>query len=350
MNKPLTEELQLLLAEYLQCFVTLRSPQSYPGSVSLIQDYEKIKDHSDADRFFGTYGVGNTVFVSDKPFERIKAYELLTYILKSYDSDQYTKIHKGTPYYFIAWTAYQSGNFEKALFYMDSAVSEDLRIYEARGKKETPALSFFLLRDTAPATGLLTLHVSVNVAIQNTFSQYYSDSNQSLLKEVFINKFVEPILFGDIRQRSVLTALYGFFLEFELFHRQIYLRSADGGSIEPFVNHLFKGARILESILKLKGKGSSLEDLIKNLEQLGVNNTLLKGNRTLNSALTTYHDLKSKGEKFQDYNFATAYIIRNTTGHSLVWSDGFKEDDSYSTLYKSLVNSILWGINKLWLE
>lgn len=351
MNKQISPDQHSLLAEYLRYYMRLRSDLNYPGNLAMLNDFENVNDWSSSDAFFERYGVGNKVTGEDQPFERAKAYELLLYVLRDYNSDQYFRIHKGTPFYFLAWTTYQFADFEKALFYMDAAVSEDLRLQNKKKEFRTPAISFFLLEQMPQAAGFLTLHVSLNIVITDILRHFSQDSGLSIKTEKFVSEFVKPILYSDGKNRSVLTALYGFLLEHELYKRQVLLRSIDGGSIEPFIDHLFKGARILESLLKMKGKGNNLEKLIVSLPELEVKASHLKGNKkSLISAMNLYNKLKSEMERFQNYTFAASYIIRNTTGHSLLWPDEFKSVSFYSTLYKCLTDAIFWSISKLWIE
>jgi hypothetical protein len=355
MNLQLSPDLQSLLGEYFKYFVRLRPNVQYPGSIPLIKDYKKINNHIDADRFFEKYGVGNKIIVTENPLERTAAYELLLYILNSYEEKQFSKIHKGTPYYFIAWTAYQSSFFEKALFYMDAAVSEDLKIYEKRGKKTTPSMSFFLLEENKESVGFFTLDVNNSSIFTKTLREFSSNSKLEFKREDFIEMFVKPILFGDNKHRSLLTALYGFFLEYQIYERQVFLRSSDGGSIEPFLNHLLKGARILESILELKsGKMLNLYQKIAKLKsQIEITQKHFDSNgalKTLEHAKNSFNELSANGNTFQDCNFVPSYIIRNTTGHSLLWTDEFKTNQSYLILYQCLTNSILWSIYKLWIS
>lgn len=334
MKNILTQELQQLLGEYLEYFVKLRSATEYPGSIQLIEDYESITTFTEGDIFFGKYGVGNKTFAVENPFERSVAYEVLLYILQKYDKTQFNKIHKGTPYYFIAWTSFQIGDYEKALFYMDAAVSEDLRAHGRREGYTTPSLSFFLLENLPQAAGFLTLHTNLNAVMIENINQFQIETSINVEMKDFVQRFIRPILYdSDSKSRSVITALYGFLLESRLLKRQVFLRSPDGGSIEPFINHLFKGARILESVLKLKFNGSNLESAVSKLHLLKVNTNLFKGNKSLASALETYEKYKSQGKSFQDCNFSASYIIRNTTGHSLIWSDEFKSEETYLTLY-----------------
>ena len=43
------------------------------------------------------------------------------------DRKKYAAVHKGTPFYFLMWTAFDLRNYERALYYLDAAISEDVR-------------------------------------------------------------------------------------------------------------------------------------------------------------------------------------------------------------------------------
>jgi len=346
----LTPELHSLLSDYLNDFVTLRSHTDYSGSLSLIEEYEALNPGEGND-FFEKYGVGNVVIGINRPLERSQAYERLLYLLHEYDSEHYLKIHKGTPYYFIGWTAFQFFDFDRSLFYMDAAVSEDLRLFDPKQRQlETPAISFFLLKDQQRLTGIFQ-HIQLAMVISTVLTEFNRQSEIQLSKDDFVQGFVKPTLYGDKKQRSVLTALYSFFLQFESKKDQIRLRSSEGGSIEPFLNHLFDGARILESILELSGgRGNNLQAKVESLPNLRVDSAKFRGNRSLESAENTVLQLQCEGANYQDINFAASYVIRNTTSHSLLWPDQFKNEDSYSMLYYCLAGSILWSIFTLWTD
>jgi len=101
----------------------------------------------DGDAFFETFAPGNVLFFIDRPYERFSDYEELLTILRNEDPQKFLRMHKGTPYYFLAWTAFDLRNYEKALFYMDAAISEDIR-KDARCWLEGPAGKFLTLEDT----------------------------------------------------------------------------------------------------------------------------------------------------------------------------------------------------------
>lgn len=352
MSDNVSHSISQRLLEYEMFFQMINkgTGRVFIGTSTLVSDFKNISNPVEADKFFEVYGIGNATQIIHNPFERHLGYEMLLSILKEIDAVQYRKIHKGTPYFFIAWTSYQYFNFAKATFYIDAAVSEDLKIEEVKsGKSLRQSLNFFLLKENAPSE--ITTYIELGDVVQKSFTEYAASGARTISIDNFRNKFIQPLLYGEPKGRSVLTAFYTFLLEYEEKRKQIELRSDNGGSIQPFLDHLFDGARILESVIELSGsKGNDLEKKIGNSPSLMVTNSLLKGNKSLASAELQYTTLKDSGATFQDYNFASAYIIRNTTGHSLLWPDQFASLDSYTTLYTCLLNSILWSIQKLWLS
>ncbi len=322
----------------------------YHGSIQLVDDYSKITNSNEADLFFAKYGIGNATTGVHNPFERQLAYELLLQILKAIDPIQYQKIHKGTPYYFIGWTTYQYHDFAKAIFYMDAAVSEDLKYSDVQSKISTrPSLDFFLLNSAPGPTGLAT-NLELRNIIEKTLQVYKTNGGGTISVDDFRNIFVVDLLYSDPKERSLLTALYTFILEYHEKEKQISLRSDTGGSIQPFLDHLFDGARVLESLLEKRGgTGNTLRPKIVNAPAIAVNSSALKSNSTLADAEVEFNNQVTAGSSFQDCNFASAYIIRNTTGHSLLWPDQFTSPNTYTTLYNNLVNAIFWSIKQLWL-
>ncbi|MEI7527173.1 MAG: hypothetical protein WCJ95_22675, partial [Mariniphaga sp.] len=157
--------IEVLLDKYETIFYEVNQKtlpkRVYPGTSQLVFEYNEISTAIQADQFFERFGVGNATDSLHNPFERHLAYELLLLILRSIDPVQYDKIHKGTPYYFIGWTTYQYFNFGKAIFYMDAAVSEDLKFPEVQSKISTRlSLDFFLLKSNPGLPGFAT-HIAL---------------------------------------------------------------------------------------------------------------------------------------------------------------------------------------------
>ena len=240
------------------------------------------------------------------------------------------------------------------MFYMDAAVNEDLKIpyHKNKNKATTPALASFLLLTLLESgdnpSGFKALHSKLIEVVEQTLQEYNANGKSIITIEDFRSKFVKDLLFSDPEQRTLLTALYTFLLEYAEKEKQIKLRSDTGGSIQPFINHLFDGARLLESLIgKRGGKGDALKPKIDNTHKLLITKSVLLGGKTLADAKQKYIELS--GANFQNQNFACAYIIRNTTGHSLLWADLFDEE-TYRILYNSLVYAIFWTIDRLWLH
>jgi len=228
----------------------------FPGSSQFVLDYGNISEATQADLFFAKYGVGNVTAGSHIPFERKIAYELLLEILISLDPVQYHSIHKGSPYYFIGWTAYQYHDFAQSIFYMDAAVSEDLKFPDVQAKTAVrPSLEFFLLKSTSLPSGL-AVHLDIKNVITETLQDYMNNGGGTITIVDFCDKFVADLLYNGIEGRSLLTSLYTFLMEYQEKKKQILLRSNTGGSIQSFLDHLFDGARILESLLEKRGGGS----------------------------------------------------------------------------------------------
>lgn len=230
------------------------------------------------------------------------------------------------------------------MFYLDAAASEDLRLND----RSSPAVTYFLLEEKKEATGYLDLHIPTVFEFTDFIRRFEKNTNVQLFTEQLSSRFLKKEYFENVKNRTLITALFGYILESGLHERHLRLRSSNGGSIEPFINHLFKGTRILESILKLKAKGNSIEKLVKNLPILEVSHNLGGYNVSFRAALKKYHELKKEGNKNQDRNFVVSSIIRNMTGHSLVWSDEFQVGEDYSILNQCVESSILWSIYKLW--
>ncbi|HRJ98558.1 MAG TPA: hypothetical protein PL089_02935 [Ignavibacteria bacterium] len=95
-------------------------------------------DLSNSNEFFRFPIKNNTHPIEIRDF--LLSFELILELFEKEDSEKYKIIHKGTPFYFIAMGAIMVGDFEKGVFYMDAAKSED----EKNGfGMEQPAGLFF---------------------------------------------------------------------------------------------------------------------------------------------------------------------------------------------------------------
>jgi len=95
-----------------------------------VENFKKItiNSHEDGEKFFETYGIGYLRDTIEYPYETFKHYESLLEQIKNVNPNKYNKIHKGNPLYFLGWIAFDLKNYEKAVFYMDAAAAEDIKI------------------------------------------------------------------------------------------------------------------------------------------------------------------------------------------------------------------------------
>ena len=321
-------------------------------AIQLPPDVSIIESARQADVFFEKYGVGNNMAQIDRPFERFHAYELLLATLAGHNLAKYKQIHKGTPYYFLGWTAFQTENYEKGIYYFDQGIVEDIRKSDTTNIeiiKQNPAVKSLLLDPQATA-GVVTA-LELRAEMDAAFTAFSRDSGLTLNASLFTENFV--IGFGnflDSNFRTLVTSIYSFVLEYHTLVNALNLRSVSGGSLEPFFLHLFKGGLLLESVLKLKCPSTiiTLKPAIRHLNgDLAINMNILRGG-TLQDVVQHVNALAANGENFQNLAFATAYGIRNTTGHNLVWSDVFGNDAVvYQRLYTQTLDAIFWSICKL---
>lgn len=308
-------------------------------------------DPTAADRFFETFGPGQRFsfdpeggYFPDQPFERFSDYEEFLKLLQKLDLQKYQQIHKGTPFYIMAWLAFDLRNYEKALFYMDAAISEDIRksphawIYE-------PASSFLTL-NSASQVSQLTIE-SIRKRLEEQLQRFSHISGLPPLSlEQFIEQFVK-VLIRDVSKRTIISALYVYLLEYEERHQELRLRSIEGGSIGPVVKHLFTGGVIFESLLKpfypVQDNGKPVETLGDVFKSSAFINDFGAGFTT--SARSLQSILDAVSDNLCPTAFRTTAKLRNTTGHNLIWDDVFANPQQYSILFHQEVNALLYLIS-----
>lgn len=305
-----------------------------------------ISGPEDGDRFFEAFGPGNTVNIADRPFERFEDYEELLGVLKEDDPKKYDEIHKGTPFYFLAWTAFDLKNYEKAVFYMDAAISEDMR-KDPTSWLDNPASQFLTLNHEGnQAATRITRELNKAIVLQLTRFNAISSLAQILLSD-FVDKFVK-VLVNKKENHSIITAFYSYVLEYQDRLRELELRSSEGGSIEPALTFLFKGGLLFESLLKYlyptKNNGA---DRCKTLGDI-FNTTSFKTDFPL--GITTSASSLAEIIAFIGSDITTAFNVtarlRNTSGHNLVWDDIFTNTENFTKLFEQQINALFFVILK----
>lgn len=308
----------------------------------------KIISPDTGNRFFESFGPGMPIYQISQPYERFHDYEQLLNIIYSDDPIKYRKLHKGTPFFFLGWAAFDMQNYTKAVYYLDNAISEDMRSFPDKweGTEGTNALKLFLNEHSPVYRVIKDLREVLEVEIK----RYNTDTKNTLAINSFIQKFVTSLL--KIKKnksaRSIVTALYTFVFEFQDRYKEVKLRSGSGGSIEPVLIHLFKGGLLFESLLKQlypnQSNGKPTETLGDIFKTANFKNAFLQTVNQRSFALRSIlEDIKSNDMQTA---FNTASRIRNTTGHNLVWDDIFGKPEDYKKLYDQTMNAIFFIITK----
>jgi hypothetical protein len=304
----------------------------------------------EANRFFEMYGAGSAVERPDSPYERFSDYEQLLVRLSQADGAKYQRMHKGTPFGYMSWLSFDLHNYEKALFYLDTGIAEDYKNLpnwiECPGSKLLlldldPAIPFF--RRTLP---------EVKRLIERELARFNRLSNQPPMDiDGTWRPFVRKLLL-DPTQRTIISALYVFLLEFEDHRRELSLREgATSGSNQPFTVHLFTGGLLFESLLKRRypydngQKNDTLGGVLKTRAFWNDFNLIRAPDSRELTSLNNIH-AAIQGSTSEETAFSTAAKLRNTTGHNLVWDDIFATPRQYVDLFQQVVNAILFVISK----
>ena len=300
------------------------------------------------DFIFQLFGPGNPLTIIHKPYERFHDYELMLSRMRAADEPRYGAIHKGTPFYFLAWTAFYMKDYEKAIFYMDAAISEDQRNFPDNWKNQ-PAAGFLTLSDKSnQAAKIITENLTAR--LNEHFERFERIQQKAkITKDLFVAKIVTPLL-DDPPARSILTAFYSFILEFEDRHEMINLRSKNKGSIEPFLLYLFKGGLIFESLLKHFNKNDSSPNLGAffnnkvNRDKYGVEHRDIY-ERDLENKLAKIIEC-SNSQSGVKAAFPIAYYVRNLSGHDLKRQDEFDKADDFRCLNNQIIDALLCIVAK----
>jgi hypothetical protein len=272
------------------------------------------------------------------------------------DASRYQKLHKGTPFYFLGMASYSSRDFEKALFYMDAALEEDLGIHKEKWP-DNPAGKFVLLQDESPDQAARPLVKRTREAFEQVMNAVTGLGGIGLSTEELRNKLVRPAMTAGSGKRSAVTALLSFLLEFSSREKEISLAGRPTSTGEPFFLHLLKGAVLFETLLKTSPAGSA----IQTRDPKATINTLL-ADPTIYSPLGfatapqglgahTFDDvLKAIGnDKTSDFTqraVRATWGVRNTTGHSMGWP--YRPDpNEYKMVYQLIAGALSATLAKL---
>ncbi len=331
------------------------------GKKEILDEFSNI-DKSislQADRFFEKWGGGYfTVDSQNIPHDkrnhlgRISAYFDLFNLVKKHYPDKFVRIHKGTPYCILGWLFIDIGDYGQGIFYIDAAVSEDIRI-DPFGWKKRPAYNFFSLNTSPGNDAAKRFTKKVKKYIEEEEENYnlcFKSIKKHITTDYLVTKYVEPKI-QEMSHRTLTCSLYIFIFEANKQIEFLKFRSENKGSIEPFLNHLHKGSLILESLLKeiysslsAQPMGKILNDsFVKKNLHLSLYNTGAVGS-TLSDIIQHLLPNLSKDEDIIHNSWFTISLrLRNATSHNLLLPDVFNEV-SYKNLYRQILFSVFYLI------
>jgi hypothetical protein len=340
----MNESVKILL-ESKSLFQTIMS-ETYKSV--LRKDFDKLSEKpEDADEFFRIIPINlsNEYFLS-----YIMAYEYILNTLYNHDPKKFHTIHKGTPFYFLGTQSFIIGDFERAVFYMDVALSEDKRSYPFL--KNTPAKLFFALDSTDPNQLALDIVKRIKELIESLFEKVKASGGPYLKHRDIVNILIDS---PTSEIRTIATSYLTFLFEYETRKSQLILSPEKVGTGEPFLLHLIKGVIIFESLLANSERGKQIKR-----KRLG---DYLKDD-TITSKLgldckqdglhpESYEDLilkvleiKSRGAKYSHQCIRVTWGVRNLLTHTIGWPKPNPKE--YDILFNYIFGAICFAINGLY--
>lgn len=301
--------------------------------------------------FFARFGLGNLI-TSGHFFQALDRGEEILHLCHRLNPDLYSKMHKGLIFYFMGIAAYRIHAYASAIYYIDSAVSEDLK--NESENYNSPSRLFLRLEDENDEQAAKLFVKDARAKIEDKINLYNDLNKTSTVK--FPN-----LSMGDIRKclldpasslnkpelRSLATTFITFFLEFDYLYFQLMVRK-EAGTNEPFFSHLFKGCLLFESLLKenpsVKAKGNTLDQLLGSFSgTLGIPKQVKINAARLENVL--------QAVQATDYSFTAAIIatgkLRNTLGHNIGWPDQLTKEQ-YLQGFLLIATSCLHAISTLY--
>lgn len=323
-----------------------------------LREFEQLNPTGKSvDQFWHQHTLGNNTQYSHSPHERFNHYVSLLSALQKADPGKYKIMRKGTPFYFMGWLALDMEQYSKGFFYMDAAVSEDIRGNAGEGLNTPAAMFFQMNQNNVYQVGSRSLDI-IKKQVNSEFdrftayvNQYCNKTVQPITQQIFANNFVLPLL-RDQKTRSIVTSLYSFLMESNDLTQGLSLRSSDLGSIEIILLNLFKGGLIFESLLKHFYKQNNGREYYLMSGPLESNR--FKGHFGLTEKLSQNANkleeivkhLPSPQARNIQRTFEITAKIRNTSGHGLQWDDVFQTPETYQTLFEEQVSAIFLLISK----
>jgi len=326
----------------------------------------------EADNIFSDIAVVPGISISNgeviKPLECLNKYKSLLEEIYSWNQEIYFSLHKGTPFYFCGIFSFYLGAYDSAVFYFDTAFSEDIKNKPEKDAfhwTNSAAYGFYRL-DEKYGNIIVTVPVErirkLMIPLFKEFDIELGLNNKFKLDDLISNFVIKKI--KEKEYRSIIAGLYLFIVESQQRMSQLKLRSNRGGTIEPYISHLSKGCLIFETLLRqiysshyssegiekimndpfIKRELGYCEKIPKNIQNKDLINYVSGVRKTLQDIII--HLLPNfKKDKIENINkwFTITYALRNVTTHNISWPDVFTANN-YEELYKSVLFSIFYLI------
>ena len=310
---------------------------------NFIEDYYQLGfDHGpNADEYFVDFRIRNKLNIDHNPFKQIKVYKKLLKELQDKYPYEYKKIHKGTPFFWIGWYSFLAEYYNQAVFYIDAAMSEDKINHKTGDWLDSGAAMFFRLKLTNYQVMFRSSSApELNEVLKKEFKRFnLLNLNNNINLENFVEDFIENKIYHD--NTAIITTLYTFILEknriMEMLHNK-----GDGGTIEPMIMHIFKGALIFDTLLKEKHGGDMLGTTLNNCKSI-YSFDFNKCTPDSFNDIFNYTDNNNKQTAI-----CITYKLRNKTAHKLDWHDSFNESN-YEKVYQNIWNAIFFVIQNEYL-
>jgi hypothetical protein len=225
---------------------------------ALLEDFRKlpIDNPKLVDQFFSLHAF--PFIFAKSPAAHVEAWEYLLGLIQTEDDARYRQLHKGTPFYFAGMASYLARDFEKALFYMDAALEEDLRLHKDRWFS-APAGKFVLLDSDNPEQFARPLVFRTRALFDEVMTTVINLGGRGLSVKTFGSKLVFPAMSNASEKRSAVTGLISFLLEFPSRTKELSLAGTRTSTAEAFFLHLFKGTLLFETLLKTSSLGQGIQ-------------------------------------------------------------------------------------------
>jgi hypothetical protein len=323
-----------------------------PKQVDLQEFRDAAKNHNGTEYFQG-FNFGGAI-QSGFTFAGIQAIRKILNKCNSLDIDAFQDIHKGGPYYWLGTASYIIGDYETSVFFMDAAVSEDLRA-KPYPRSHTPALRFALLEAVPRDQAARNLVRDARSRMLRSIKEYNNLPGHS--RKLTLPNLRKHLLERAIRHdgeqfRSLATALITFCLEWDDRNSLFDIRK-EKGTFEPFFLHLLKGCILFESLLKNNPsnpdaqKKTTLNKLLPLLStKLGIPTQLKISGKKLPAVLTNLTALNHDDETLETAITYTGQL-RNTLGHDLGWIVNL-DKIQYQRSFQFIMSSCLHAIQCLY--